>query len=176
MQIAEKVITKLTDITRYMALATITAMMLFITVAVISRMIGHPVIGDVEVVRIGMVILIMCGLAYTQQAGGHITIGVIVDKLSPKMQKLIDIFASILTMAVTLIIAYIYIQVFSMHKNDMVLSTDLLDFPYYILDFFTILGFTLWGLEALLKMVLLVVEFAKGDYTSNNQANENHMH
>jgi len=176
MQILAKVITKLTDITRYIALATITAMMLFITVAVISRMIGHPVIGDVEVVRIGMVVLIMCGLAYTQQSGGHISIGVIVDKLSPKVQKLIDILASFLTMIVTLIIAYIYIHVFSMHKYDMVLSTDLLDFPYYILDFFTILGFTLWGLEALLKMVLLIVEFAKGNYDSDDQVNENHMH
>lgn len=172
----QKVITKLTDITRYIALATITAMMLFITFAVISRMIGFPVVGDVEVVRIGMVILIMCGLAYTQQSGGHITIGVIVDKLSPKLQKLIEIISSFLTMVVTLVVAYIYVEVFSMHKNMMVLTTDLLGFPYYILDFFTILGFTLWGLEALLKMVLLTVEFAKGNYDSNHQTNENHMH
>lgn len=176
MKILKKIITKLTDFTRYIALATITAMMFFIAFAVISRLFGYPIIGDVEFVRIGMLVLIMCGLAYTQQSGGHITIGIIVEKLSPKIQKFIDIISSILTMVVTLVIAYIYIQVFSMHKNEMMLSTDLLDFPYYILDFFIILGFTLWGLEALLKLLISVVEFIKGNYELDNQVNENHMH
>ena len=146
------IIEKLTDITRYIALIAMACMMGFITFAVVSRLFGSPILGDIELVQVGMVVLIMCGLPYTQQAGGHISIGLIVDKFSSKLQKVIDIISELLTAVVTLIIAFIYVEVMLNHKNHMKLSTNLLDIPYYLVDFVIILGFTMRGLQALLKM------------------------
>ena len=153
-----KVVNTLTNIPRYIALTAMAFMMFFITFAVISRLLSFPIIGDVEIVQIGMVILIMCGLAYTQQAGGHISIGLIVDKFPIKVQKVFDIISNFLTTAVTLLIAFIYFEVAMNHKNHMQLSTSLLDIPYYPIDFIIILGFTMWGLEAFLRLINPMVE------------------
>lgn len=153
MKTFSKIVNVLTTITRYIALVSMTLMMFFITYAVVSRALFTPIIGDVEVVELGMVILIMCGLAYTQQIGGHIAIGLIVDKFSERKQLLLDVFASLLTAIVTLLIGYIYIHVALNHKNDMQLSTNLLEVPYYIFDFIIVLGFVMWGMEGLLKFV-----------------------
>lgn len=152
LKLFSKIIETLTNITRYIALTAMALMMFFISFAVISRIIGFPIIGDVELVQIGMVILIMCGLAYTQQSGGHISIGLIVDKFPVKVQKIFDIVSDLLTTIVTLMIAVIYFEVAMNHKNHMQLSTNLLEIPYYSIDFIIILGFTMWGLEALLKI------------------------
>jgi len=153
LRLLSKVINTLTNITRYIALAVMALMVLFITFAVVRRTIGFPIVGDVELVQLGMVVLIMCGLAYTQQAGGHIAIGLIVDKFPVKVQRVFDFISNLLTTAVTLIISVIYFEVAMNHKDHMQLSTGLLNIPYYPFDFIIVLGFTMWGLEALLKLI-----------------------
>lgn len=79
MKIIQKIISFLTYLTKYLALATITFMMFFITVAVIGRLFSKPIVGDIEVVQLSMVALIACGLAYAQQSESHISIGIVVD-------------------------------------------------------------------------------------------------
>lgn len=161
LKLLSKIITTLTEITRYIALTAMALMMFFITYAVICRMLFTPIMGDIEIVQLGMVVLIMCGLAYTQHAGGHIAIGLIVDKLNPKIQQSLDVLASLLTVIITFVIGYIYIFVALNHKNHMQLSTNLLDVPYYLFDFVIVLGFVMWGLEALLKLgssILLIFQ------------------
>ncbi|WP_245831728.1 TRAP transporter small permease [Oceanobacillus senegalensis] len=152
-----KVIHGLTTLTRYIALTTMTLMMLFITVAVVSRLFFSPVIGDVEIVQLGMVVLIMCGLAYTQQVGGHISIELVVNKFPEKVQQFCDIVANLFSLVVTLMIAYIYLEVAFNHKDHMQLSTNLLEIPYYPFDFIIVLGFLMWGLESLLKLIKSII-------------------
>src|SRR5699024_8864146 len=105
MQLLSKVILTLSTIFRYIALATMAFMMLFITIAVLSRLFIAPIIGDIEIVQLGMVVLIMCGLAYTQQVGGHISIDLIADRLPARFQHFLEVIGSFLTFIVTLIIA-----------------------------------------------------------------------
>ncbi|PWA04687.1 TRAP transporter small permease, partial [Pueribacillus theae] len=113
------VIRFLTNVTRWIALAVMAFMMFFIAIAVISRLTVTPIIGDVEIVQLGMIVLIMCGLAYTQRVDGHISIGIIVDRFPQKGQLVMDAIGSLLNVVVTLIIAYIYVGVFLNHKNEM---------------------------------------------------------
>lgn len=151
-------ISHLTKITKWIALISMTLMMSFIAIAVISRAVFIPIIGDVELVRLGMVILIMCGLAYTQHVDGHISIGLLVDKFSNKVQKIFDVFASLLIMVVAITIAFVFINVGIKHQTELQLSTDLLSIPFYPLDFIIVLGFTMWALEALLKLITSITE------------------
>lgn len=147
----------LTNITKNIALLIMTLMMLFISFAVISRALFTPIIGDVELVQLGMVVLIMCGLAYTEQVDGHIAIGLIVDRFPDKIQKIFSGIANFLTAIVTLTIGFIYFGVAMNHKDHMQLSSSLLNIPYYPLDFIIVLGFVMWGLQALFKMVIPIV-------------------
>lgn len=136
-------------------------MMSFIAVAVISRAIFVPIIGDVELVKLGMVILIMCGLAYTQHVDGHISIGLVVDKLPIKVQKALDVFANLLIMIVAMTISLVFINVGIKHKTELQLSTDLLSIPFYPFDFIIVLGFAMWSLESLLKLIKSVNDLIK---------------
>ncbi|MFA8439363.1 TRAP transporter small permease [Pueribacillus sp. YX66] len=159
-----KTINFLTNVTKGIALTVMAFMMFFVAFAVISRLIYEPILGDVEIVQLGMVVLIMCGLAYTQRVDGHISIGIIVDKMPYKGQKILDVIASLLNVIVTFVISFIFISVFLNHKNEMQLSTSLLEIPYYPFDFVIILGFTMWGLQALLKMINSFVELFSPNY------------
>lgn len=170
MKFLTKYIQILTNITRYIALITMISMVVFITFAVISRALFTPIIGDVEIVQLGMVVLIMCGLAYTEQIKGHIAIGLIVDKLSNKTQRIMDIFSSLLTVAVTLVIGMIYIEVTLNHKNHMQLSTTLLEVPYYLFDIIIVIGFVMWGLEALLNLINLILGTSPKTQTKEGDA------
>lgn len=153
MKLFTKIITTLSNVLRYIAITVMTLMMLYITVAVISRLLFTPLMGDVELVQLGMVVLIMLGLAYTQQIDGHISIEVISDRLSKRTNYYLDVMSSLLTFITTIIIAYIYFQVMNNHRTTMQLSTDLLGIPYWPFDFIIFLGFLLWSLESLLKII-----------------------
>lgn len=163
MKLFSTIVNILTGITRYIALTAMIVMVFFITYAVISRSFFTPVMGDIEIVQLGMIVLIMCGLAYTQHIGGHIAIGLIVDKFSGRIQNICDIVASLLTSTITLTIGYIYIQVALNHKNHMQLSTNLLEVPYYLFDFIIVLGFVMWGLESILKLVKSIISISRSN-------------
>lgn len=111
MKIIQKIISFLTYLTKYLALATITFMMFFITVAVIGRLFSKPIVGDIEVVQLSMVALIACGLAYAQQSESHISVGIVVDKFPNNLQKVFDVIAYLFVAVVTIMIAYIYVGV-----------------------------------------------------------------
>ena len=143
----------LTKIIKFIALSTMALMMIFITIGVVSRLLFTPIVGDIEIVQLGMIILIMGGLAYTQHIDGHISIELIVDKLPIKAQKVFDAIGCLFTLGVALTISFIYLEVTINHKNHMILSTNLLEIPYYPLDFIIFLGFLMWGLESLLKLI-----------------------
>lgn len=157
-----KAIDFLTNLTRAIALVVMAFMMFFVAFAVISRFVYKPILGDVEIVQLGMVVLIMCGLAYTQRVDGHIAIGLLVDKLPKKMQQGLDVFSSLLTVIMTFIVSYIFLGVFLNHKNELKLSTSLLEIPYYPFDFIIVIGFAMWGLQALLKMIYSITQLFEG--------------
>jgi len=156
-----KTINQITHVTKWLALATMGFMMLFITFAVLSRTLFTPIVGDVEIVRLGMVVLIMFGLAYTQNVDGHISIGLLVERFPIKIQQFLDIFGSLLTLVITITIGVIFVNVGQMHRTEMPLTTDLLGIPFYPFDFIIVIGFILWGLEALLRLIIAIQAFFK---------------
>ncbi len=169
MNLFASIINTATRFTRYIALLVMASMMFFITFGVVNRWLFTPIIGDIELVQLGMVVLIMCGLAYTEQAGSHIAIGLIVDRFPVKVQKIFEIFTNLLTTVVTLTIGFIYIGVALNHQNHMQLSTGLLNIPYYPIDYIIVLGFVMWGMQGLLKLVLPIVSIFQTDQESRKE-------
>lgn len=157
MQLLRQVVFSLTTAVRAIALLVMVSMMFFIFFAVLSRQFYRPVIGDIELVQLGMVVLIMCGLAYTEQIRGHISIGIFVDRFPQRLQRLLDCLGYVLTIGVTGLIAYTYVGVAQEHQHFMRLSTDLLSIPFYPFDWIIVLGFCSWGLEALLGLIDSVI-------------------
>jgi len=158
-----KIVGWLTKIAKGLALCIIFIMMVFIFVAVIGRMFQHPVLGDVELVQLCMIVLIMFGLAYTQSADAHISIGLLVDRFPGRMQWIMDILAYLLTIVACGIISWIFVKAALKEISGHVLSTTLLNIPYYPFKFIIATGFALWGLQALLKLFQAFDKLIKGE-------------
>ena len=70
----------LTNIGKYLSLISLVFISILTFVSVIMRFLGSPVLGDVELVQLSMVVLIMGGLAYTQEKEDHIAVDILVNK------------------------------------------------------------------------------------------------
>jgi TRAP-type C4-dicarboxylate transport system permease small subunit len=78
----------------------------------------------------------------------------LVDRFSPRVQKIFDGIAQILTIAVTMLISYVFFTV-SMETTE---TTLLLDFPYTVLKFIVGIGFLAWGFVALVQIPFKATE------------------
>lgn len=119
--------------------------MLIISVGVISRLLGRPLLGVIELAEIFHFFVIIFSFGYTQAKKEHIAIGLLVDRYSPKVQLIFDNIAHILTVSVCIVITYIFFLT-SMEETK---TTLLLDFPFMVLKIIVTIGFFVWGLVAL---------------------------
>ena len=137
-------------------------LMPFITVGVIGRYVfNKPILGDVEIVEFVMVAIVMCGLASTQAHEHHISVKLVVDRLHPKVQAVVDIFNFLIVIVILMLIAYqSYEQaVFAFHNGE---SSDIIEIPVFYFRFLVPLGFLAWALESFLK-VLRSIALLKGE-------------
>ncbi|MEC5424808.1 TRAP transporter small permease [Virgibacillus sp. C22-A2] len=138
----------ITKINKWVVFSTLVLLMPLVTFFAISRSLGYPVLGDVELVQFSMVLIIMGSLAFTESTNSHISIGIIVDKLPSFFQTIIDIIAQSLTIAFCFIICWVFII-----KMNFLESSMLLGIPYYPFYILIVIGFAGWGLEAILKFL-----------------------
>jgi len=172
MKILEKTICTLSDIAKWIGMAVIMIMMLITTVSVVFRYLGITFIGAVEIVQLTLVTAIMFGLAYTHRENGHISIGLLVDHFPMKIQYVFDIIANVLTLFVCLLFSWFFFQAGMKEVTGIVTKTDLLAIPKYPFKFVISIGLLLWGLEAILKIVVSVINFGKNSPTNLQASKE----
>ena len=92
---------------------------------------------------------IFLGLAYTFNEGAHIRINIITSKMSKKSNRLVDVFAGIITIAVLLFTLYRTI-LFTYDSYEMeMLSESVSATPLYLTQFVMPLGITFFILSVL---------------------------
>lgn len=141
-----------TEIFRWVAVATVAAMMLLIAYAVLMRAVATPVAGEHELIELMMVTMVMLGLAYTQKEQGHITIGLLVDRFSPRWQAAADLLGALLVLASCGVIGWANLLVAVEYATESPMSTDFLSVPLYPFQIAVGLGFWLWGLQAVSRI------------------------
>ncbi|MBI5720886.1 MAG: TRAP transporter small permease [Rubrivivax sp.] len=138
------------EVFRWGALLTVAAMALLITVSVAMRAAATPLGGEHEVVELMMVAVVMLGMAPTQSSRGHISIGLVVDRLSPRAQARCDVLAAALVAATCLVVGWANLRTAWEYATESPMSTDFLSVPLYPFKALVGVGFLLWGLQALL--------------------------
>lgn len=139
----------LTGAFRWVAVASVAAMALLITASVLMRATATPLGGEHELIELLMVAVVMLGLAYTHKAGGHISVGLLVDRLSPRWQAGLDLLAVVLIAATCLLIGWANLRVAYDYATGSPMSTDFLSIPLYPFKIVVGLGFWFWGLQAI---------------------------
>jgi TRAP-type C4-dicarboxylate transport system permease small subunit len=130
---------------KIIGMISLAIVMFIVSVGVISRLLGRPLLGVIEIAEIVHFVVILVAFSYTQSIKEHIAIGLLVDRFSPKVQLIFNNIAHILTVFVCFIISYIFLFI-SMEETK---TTLLLDFPFMILKIIVTIGFFVWGLVAL---------------------------
>lgn len=136
------------DILKYAGMVSVVLIMISITAGVISRLLGNPILGTVELAEVFHVILIMFSFAYTQSLKEHISIGIVAKQFPKKIQFLCKQIAYILLIVVCVLLGYIFLNV----AMDTTKSTLLLGIPHRILKYIMMIGFIAWGIVALAQM------------------------
>lgn len=159
-----KALNFVTNVGKYLSLTAIVFISLLTFISVVMRFFGSPIVGDVELVQLAMVVLIMGGLAYTQEKESHVEVSILVNRFPVKVQVITDIIAKLLTSIVAFVIAYIYIGVFFKHLNEVVVKTTLLGISYYPFDVIIVIGFATWGLQAMWQVITKLKNIKNGDW------------
>lgn len=137
------------EVFRWGALLTVAAMALLITLSVAMRAAAAPLGGEHELVELMMVAIVMLGLAPTQRAQGHISIGLVVDRLPARWQAGLDALAALLVAATCLVVGWANLRTAWEYATESPMSTDFLSIPLYPFKALVGFGFWLWGLQAL---------------------------
>ncbi|WP_138416329.1 TRAP transporter small permease [Aquibacillus sediminis] len=127
---------------KWIGMICMVAVMLVITIGVISRLLGTPILGSMEMAEIIHYVLIMCSFAYTQSLREHISIGLLVDRFSPHVQVVFDKISYLIGFTICMIISYVFI-VAAFDANR---TTLLLGFPHNVLKWIAFVGFMAWGM------------------------------
>jgi len=146
----------------YVSIAALLVMMVMITVSVVLRKtVDRPIRGDVELSELLMVAIVMMGLAYTQIKGGHVSVGMLVERFSPRAQGVIDIFGAVVTIGIISLVVW---QSFSRALSSLTEGevTMVLTFPTFWFRFLIPLGFFAWALQALVMVKQSISKLKKG--------------
>ncbi len=91
----KKWISSLAQTLNWVAVASVTAMMLLTCADVILRIFRRPIPGTYEIVGLLGAVLVSFSLAYTSMQRGHIAVDFLVQKLPKKIQVLIECINSL---------------------------------------------------------------------------------
>lgn len=158
-------------ITIFIGVVALLFMVLVMAVSVGLRIAGINFLGNVELVEFAQLTLVLCALTYAHGQDKHITIGIIVDHLPKPIQLFLDIIADVAAIFFTFIVAYAFwltmTEQYSVTKG----MTMVFSVPLYILKMVVVIGFVLWGLESIHRL-LVRVKIIKEDKSSSNVAEE----
>ncbi|MED1606822.1 TRAP transporter small permease subunit [Cytobacillus kochii] len=143
-----KIISKCTQINKWLAFLSLIVMMIIVAFSAISRGLGSPIVGDVELVQLTMVTLIVGALSYTENLRAHISVGILADHFPIKVQYVIDLISSILITIFAFLVAYVFFI-----KFDLAEASIILRIPFFYFKALLIFGFIGWGFESIKQIV-----------------------
>lgn len=146
----EKFIGFLNSISSKLA-ATLLFLMMMLTFAdVTGRFLWRPVLGTYELTYLGLALIVFLSLGYTQQKQGHISVGVLIDKLPPRGQAIVDVVTYLVMLW---ILGLMSRQTFTYAKQISNNVTGDLGLPVYVFVIVCAIGILLYALTVILDLM-----------------------
>ena len=128
------------------------AMLLVVVNIVLRAVFKSPILGTYEYTGFLTALIVGCGLSYCALADGHIAIGFIVEKLSKRVQNIIDIATNSLVMCFMVFFTWrIFLYAHQLSSSNEVSPTT--QTPYYIFVYITAAGFVVLSLVLIAKII-----------------------
>jgi TRAP-type C4-dicarboxylate transport system permease small subunit len=157
----EKVIHLVSRVFDIIARYALLVMVAIVVTNVILRRTWMPIAATYEVVGLMMVIVTGFSLAYCAVAKGHIFIGFILDRFSPRVQAIVDSITGILAVALFGIITWqscVYARII-WQTNQVI---PILRLGYYPVIYALAAAFLLLDLELIVDLIKSLIRVVKG--------------
>lgn len=117
---------------------------------------NNPISGTIEVTSMILVVLVFLGLAHSEDLGDHITVDLIYVRLGDRGQKVLHVFADVLSIVVLGLLAYRLYQ-FGFRQIASGAQTPVLKWPLWPFAFVAAFGTLLYMVSTLMKFILLLM-------------------
>lgn len=148
----EKIIYTMAMRVSRVAQLALVAVMAVIVANILMRAWWKPLPGSYELVEILGAVILSMGAAYCAVARGHVTVSLLVDKLSPKKQALVDLFTSLISFVFIAAIGWGLLK-YAIMTYKRGLETSILSIPLYPVYFLVAAGLIMLALTALLDII-----------------------
>lgn len=101
-----KIVNWLVKLLRVIGGAAVAFMMFFTCADVILRAFGHPIFGSLDVIQFVTVVCLAAALACTHFERGHVGVDILVTKMSPRSQAVLDSITSLVSLIVFALVAW----------------------------------------------------------------------
>jgi TRAP-type C4-dicarboxylate transport system permease small subunit len=136
---------------KWIGAAAIAGMMFLTCLDVILRAAGRPIFGAVEIVGFMATIGVACSLPYTHQQSGHVGVDMLIRRLSPRAQGVVDFITNSAAMILFAVVSWrCFVYGENLRKTGEVSMT--LEFPAYIFVYFLGVAFAALCLAILVQV------------------------
>lgn len=142
----------------FLAMAT----MILVAADVTGRYVfSRPIEGSLELCEFFMVGIVLFGVAYTQQRGGHVAVEIVYDRLGGKTKHVLRVFLASVGLVLFPILTWLTsIPVIEAIQRG--LTSDVLGIPAFPFRAFVPLSFFFLALEHILELVSIIYEPTSG--------------
>ena len=130
----------------------LTGMMLLTCADVIGRYLGKPIFGSVEIVGFLATLTVALALPYAHAMKSHIGVEILVQKLSPRTQAVIELFTNTIALLFFAIVTWrMYVYADTFRKSGEVSMN--LELPEHVIIYLTAFCFLIFALTILEDIV-----------------------
>lgn len=167
---AKKIIRSTTYYVCTISMLALLPMMLLTAVAVIGRsFFGWPIPGAVELSSYMLSVVILLGIAYTQQVKGHPTVTLFVARLPVRIQALLEVIMYFLSLVVAGIIVWVGWQAAFAYGG---ITSDVLRIAQFPFRLLVPIGIFLFFLELLVDFITSLGRLFQKEQHSKGQSGE----
>lgn len=153
---AKKVIQSITYYVCTASMLALLPMMLLTAAAVIGRsFLGWPIPGAVELSSYMLSVVILLGIAYTQQVKGHPRVTLLVSRLPLRVQALLEVITYFLSLVVAAVIVWVGWQAAFAYGG---IASDVLRIAQFPFRLLVPIGIALLFLELLIDFCTALVK------------------
>lgn len=106
MEAFEKVLDWVVKLFRLVGSLALVTVMLATTADVIMMAFGHPILGAVDFVGLVAVVILACAMPYTQAEKGHVGVDILVQRMSPRSQAVLDTVTTAVSLVLFALVAW----------------------------------------------------------------------
>jgi TRAP-type C4-dicarboxylate transport system permease small subunit len=145
-----------------LGVAALTGLMLLTVSDVLLRyFFDAPILGSYEVTELTMIVIVYPGLAWVAVKRANIKIDLVVGRLSPRTQGILDSIVCFLSLCIIGLLAYFSVPqaIFIMGKMTL---TDELEIPLFPFYFLIALGFVILFFAVMINLIEFIWRATKG--------------